>query len=46
MNVLNKWYMVLDSNCGTNDTLNLPNTSYCGVISTLRFGSPWRVLRV
>ena len=39
------WHMVLNSNPTTDDTLNLPNVGCCGVVSTLRFGSSWRVLR-
>ena len=41
----NKWHMVLGSNPSTNDTLNLLSIGCCGVVGTLRFGSPWRVLR-
>ena len=37
--------MVLGSNPSTNDILNLLNIGCCGVVGTLRFGSPWRVLR-
>ena len=37
--------MVLGSNPSTNDTLNLLSIGCCGVVGTLRFGSPWRVLR-
>lgn len=29
----------------TDDSLNLPGTGCCGVVSTLGFESPWRVLR-
>ena len=37
--------MVLGSNHVTNDTLNLFGVDCCEVVSTLRFRSPWRVLR-
>ena len=40
-----KWYMVLGLNAVTDDTLNLSGVGCCGVVSTLRFGSSWRVLR-
>ena len=40
-----KWHMVLNLNPATDDTLNLPGVGCCGLVSTLRFGSPWRVLR-
>ena len=40
-----KWHMVQSSNPVTNDILNLLGASCCGAVSTLRFGSSWRVLR-
>ena len=40
-----KLHMVLDLNPTIDDTLNLPRAGCCGVVSTPRFESPWRVLR-
>ncbi|RVW54560.1 Zinc finger CCCH domain-containing protein 4 [Vitis vinifera] len=40
-----KWHMVLGSNVVTDDALNLLGVGCRGVVSTPRFGSPWRVLR-
>ena len=40
-----KWRIVLASNFTIDDTLNLLGIGCCGVVSTLRFGSSWRVLR-
>ena len=42
---LTKWHMVLGLNPVTDDTLNLYDVGCCKVVNTLRFGSPWRVLR-
>ncbi|RVW69956.1 hypothetical protein CK203_052699 [Vitis vinifera] len=37
--------MDLGSNLATDNALNLPGTGCCVVVSTPRFGSPWRVQR-
>ena len=41
----NKWHMVLGSNPAIDDTFNLSSVGCCGTVNTLRFGSPWKVLR-
>ena len=42
---LGKRQMVLDLNPAIDDTLNYLVLVVEGMVSTLRFGSPWRVLR-
>ena len=44
-NVIPMWHMILSSNLTIDDTLNLPGIGCSKVVSTLRFGFPWKVLK-
>ena len=38
-------HMVLNSNLNINNTLNLPSSGCCDIVSTLSFGLSWGILR-